>query len=248
VEGTSGASGMVRCAARPLQAFFIQCASPTFAESVATSQAHPREHFVTSTQTTPALDRFRNSLFIDYEKWHDGVGYDLEALRELTPAERMTAESRLDATHDWRDVEALAVLAELGSPSAEQALRNALRSGSHEIRLAVLQHAPHLADDDARAAVLVQALETATPFDGFTTTLEQVEKFHPPAVVDALWRGLTSRQGDVATHYAAMLAFIHGKADSTFDWSMRPLFLKFNTEKTAERNAAIAELRTRIGA
>ena len=200
------------------------------------------------TDQTPALDRFRNSLFIDYEKWHDGVGYDLDALRELTPAERMTAEQRLDATHDWRDVEALAILAELGSPSAEQSLRNALRAGSQEIRLAILEHAPQLADDDTRSAALVHALETATVFDGFTTTLDQVEKFHPPPIVDALWRGLTTRQGDVAVHYAGMLAFIYGKADSAFDWSMRPLFLKFNTEKSAERRAAIAELRSRIDA
>jgi hypothetical protein len=199
------------------------------------------------TDQTPAIDRFRNSLFIDYEKWHDGVGYDIDALRELKAAERTVAESRLDATHDWRDVEALAVLAQLGSTSAEQSLRSAQRTGSNEIRLAVMRYAPRLVDDDARSAALLQALETATPFDGFTATLEQVEKFHPPPIVDALWRGLTTRQGDVASHYAAMLAFIYGKADSTFDWSMRPLFLKFNTESSAERRAAIAELKSRLG-
>jgi len=198
------------------------------------------------TTQTPALDRFVRSLFIDYEKWHDGVGFDLDALREVSPAERVVAESRLDATHDWRDVEALAVLAELGSASAERSLRDALKSGSQEIRLAIMKHAPHLVDDAARTEMLVNALEVATPFDAFTDTLEQVERFHPPPVVDALWRGIDTRQGDVAVHYAAMLAFIHGKADSAFDWSMRPLFLKFNTTSSAERRAAIAELRSRL--
>jgi hypothetical protein len=198
------------------------------------------------TTQTPALDRFVRSLFIDYEKWHDGVGFDLDALREVTPTERVVAESRLDATHDWRDVEALAVLAELGSASAERSLRDALKSGSQEIRLAIMKHAPHLVDDAARTEMLVNALEVATPFDAFTDTLEQVERFHPPPVVDALWRGVDTRQGDVAVHYAAMLAFIHGKADSAFDWSMRPLFLKFNTTSSAERRAAIAELRSRL--
>jgi hypothetical protein len=202
---------------------------------------------VPSTEQTSALDRFVHSLFIDYEKWHDGVGFDLDALRELKPEERKVAESRLDATHDWRDVEALAVLAQLGSTSAEQSLRGALRSGSNEIRLAVMRYTPHLVDDGTRTTMLVQALDTATPFDAFSSTLEQVESFHPPAVVDALWNGLTTRQGDVATHYAAMLAFLYGKADSAFDWHLRPLFLKFNTESSAERNAAIAELRARIG-
>ena len=198
------------------------------------------------TTQTPALDRFVRSLFIDYEKWHDGVGFDLDALREVTPTERVVAESRLDATHDWRDVEALAVLAELGSASAERSLRDALKSGSQEIRLAIMKHAPHLVDAAARTDMLVNALEVATPFDAFTDTLEQVERFHPPPVVDALWRGVDTRQGDVAVHYAAMLAFIYGKADSAFDWSMRPLFLKFNTTSSAERRAAIAELRSRL--
>jgi len=198
------------------------------------------------TTQTPALDRFVRSLFIDYEKWHDGVGFDLDALREATPSERAVAESRLDATHDWRDVEALAVLAELGSASAERSLRDALKSGSQEIRLAIMKHAPHLVDAAARTDMLVNALEVATPFDAFTDTLEQVERFHPPPVVDALWRGIDTRQGDVAVHYAAMLAFIYGKADSAFDWSMRPLFLKFNTTSSAERRAAIAELRSRL--
>ena len=197
---------------------------------------------------TDAIDRFLGSLVIDYEKWHDGIGYDVNALREATPEERKVAESHLDATRDWRDVEALAVLAQLGSATAEQSLRGALRSGSHEIRLAVMRRAPALLDDDARTAVLLHALESATIFDAFTATLDQVERFHPPAIVDALWRGLTTRQGDVAAHYAAMLAFIYGKADSSFDWSLRPLFLKFNTESEAERRAAIVELRALVGA
>jgi hypothetical protein len=35
-----------------------------------------------------AIDRFLRSLVIDYEKWHDGIGFDVDALREATPAER----------------------------------------------------------------------------------------------------------------------------------------------------------------
>jgi len=194
-----------------------------------------------------AIDRFLRSLEIDYEKWHDGIGFDVDALREATPAERTLAESQLDARRDWRDVEALAVLAELGSATAERSLRTALHTGSHEIRLAVVRHAPHLVEEQALAAVLLQALEGATIFDGLVDTLSQVANFHPPAIVDALWRGLTTRPGDVAVHYAAMLAFLYGKADSTFDWSLRPLFLKFNTASESGRQAAIAELRMLIG-
>jgi hypothetical protein len=41
-----------------------------------------------------------------------------------------------------------------------------------------------------------------------------------------------------------MLAWLHGKADSTFDWSLRPLFLEFNTTSATERVAAFRALCT----
>jgi hypothetical protein len=66
-------------------------------------------------------------------------------------------------------------------------------------------------------------------------------------VIDALWRGIESRQGDVAMHYAGMLAFLHGKADSSFDWSLRPLLLEFKTENAAARRTAVQKLRTLVG-
>jgi len=102
-------------------------------------------------------------------------------------------------------------------------------------------------DDAARTTALVEALDSATAFDAFTTTLEQVAAFHPRPVVDALWRGLESRQGDVAMHYAGMLAFLHGKGDSSFDWSLRPLLNEFKTENAAARRAAVQKLRTLVG-
>ena len=193
-----------------------------------------------------AIARFERSLFIGYEQWHDGVGYDVQALRELTSEQRRGIEARLVPPDGWRDVEALAVLASLGSDSARTELRRVAGAGSSEVRLAVLRYAPKLVDDAARTTALVEALDSATAFDSFTTTLEQVAAFHPRPVIDALWRGLETRQGDVAMHYAAMLAFLHGKADSSFDWTLRPLFLEFKTEDSAARSAAVRKLRTLV--
>jgi hypothetical protein len=47
---------------------------------------------------------------IDYEKWHDGIGYDIDAIKLASPAERKTIERILIAhtPRDWRDIEALA--------------------------------------------------------------------------------------------------------------------------------------------
>jgi hypothetical protein len=41
--------------------------------------------------------------------------------------------------------------------------------------------------------------------------------------------------------------FLHGKAESSFDWNHRPLFLRFNTEIRAEREIAFRELCEKIG-
>jgi hypothetical protein len=193
-----------------------------------------------------ALARFERSLFIDYEQWHDGVGYDVATLRELTADERRRIEARLTPPDGWRDVEALAVIAKLGSDSARAELRRVATAGSAETRLAVLRYAPELVDDATRTAALVGALDSATAFDSFTTTLEQVAAFHPQPVIDALWRGLETRQGEVAMHYAGMIAFLAGKADSAFDWSLRPHLMEFKTEDATARRAAIGKLRTRV--
>ena len=205
---------------------------------------HERER---SALDESAIARFERSLFIGYEQWHDGVGYDVQALRELTGEQRRGIEARLIPPDGWRDVEALAVLASLGSDSARTELRRVAAAGSSEVRLAVIRYAPKLVDDAARTAALVEALDSATAFDSFTTTLEQVAAFHPQPVVEALWRGLETRQGDVAMHYAGMLAFLHGKTESSFDWSLRPLLLEFKTEDATARRAAVRKLKTLVG-
>ena len=212
------------------------------------TMSHPSfdRHDDRSAPNESALARFERSLFIGYEQWHDGVGYDVATLRELTAEQRRGIEARLTPPDGWRDVEALAVIAKLGSDSARAELRRVATAGSSETRLAVLRYAPELVDDSARTTALVDALDTATAFDSFTTTLEQVAAFHPKPVVDALWRGLETRQGDVAMHYAGMIAFLAGKADSSFDWSLRPLLTEFKTEDSTARRAAIQKLRTRV--
>lgn len=185
------------------------------------------------------IDRFREAMHIDYEKWHDGVGYDLEVLAQASDDEKRTILSYLIPPSGWRDVEALAAI---DSDVARKALHKALTSEKAEVRAAVTRYAPHVASDDERTEILVRGLKYGKFFDDLTSVLDQVEEFHPPAIVNALFRGLFVRPGDIATNFAAMLAFIHGKADSAFDWESRPLFLKFNSDDGAERERAFQEL------
>jgi len=198
------------------------------------------------TASESLLDRFEQSLQTNYEKWHDGIGYDLDAIREASPEERASIEELLlqRGVFDWRDVEALAVL---NSSQAREALRSAMTSHDHQVALAVARHAPDLLDEAERAALIVRALEQASVYGGLSQALNQVEEFHPAPVIEALLHGAARRDGEVAVHFAAMLMFLHGQAETVFDWDQRPFFLKFNTQDPTARRAAFGELCRKIG-
>lgn len=174
------------------------------------------------------LRRFERSMVIDYVKWHDGVGYDLDAIREASHDERQAIEILLfnRGIRDWRDVEALVAL---DTAAARVALRQAKHGRNHDVAMAVAHYAPNLLSDDERTAVIVRALQSAQFYEGLSEAVDQAEVHHPPAVIDALLRGTIERDGDVAVHFAALVLFLHGKADSSFDMAQRPFFLTFNT-------------------
>jgi hypothetical protein len=193
-----------------------------------------------------ALGKFQRSMVMDYQKWHDGDGYDLDALAAATPAERAVIEAILlhRGLKDWRDVEALAALK---TPAAENALKAAMQHPDPQIRLAIVRNAPELVPEAGRTASLVKAIETASLYGGLSQALDEAAEFHPTEVVEALFRGVLHRDGETAVQFAALLMFLHGKADSPFDWDQRPFFLRFNTQNLQERVAAFAELCGKIG-
>jgi hypothetical protein len=196
--------------------------------------------------SSPRVKQFVASMAIDYEKWREGIGYDLDALKGATRKELREIEALLFAQGitGWRDVQALAAL---GTSRSRAALREALHSGSEEVRMAVHSYAPETLTDAERTASLVRALENAEFYGGLTQALGEVEEFHPPEVIDALLRGLSRRDGGTACHFAAMLYYLHGKSSMPFDWDHRPFFLRFNTENAAERKEAIRDLCATIG-
>jgi len=192
-----------------------------------------------------AFGRFERSMVIDYEKWHDGEGYDIDALKAATPAERTAIETLLlnRGAQDWRDVEALAAL---GTPRANALVKSAVDSPDPEIRMAVVRHAPNLLSSTKRVTSLVRALETARLYGGLSQALDEAAELHPKEVVDALLRGALKRDGETAVHFAAMLMFIYGKAKEPFEWDQRPFFLRFNTNDQQERTAVFLELCQKI--
>ncbi|HEX4810576.1 MAG TPA: hypothetical protein VH325_16690 [Bryobacteraceae bacterium] len=198
-----------------------------------------------TSQPNTALGRFERSMLIDYEKWHDGVGYDLDAIAAATAPEREAIETVLlnRGPKDWRDIEALAAL---DSPAARNALQYASTHADHEIRLAVTRYAPHLVPNPQRTASLVRALQTARLYGGLSQAIDEAAEYHPKEVVEALLRGALARDGESAVHFAALLLFIHKQADEPFDWTHRPFLLRFNTEDRSARAAFFAELCEKI--
>ena len=185
------------------------------------------------------VERFRASMTLDYDAWHDGIGYDMDAVAAANASEKKAIAALVTPPQGWRDIQTLATL---GTDSANAALRDAMRSEVAEVRTAVIRYAPSVVSDDEKAELLVRALTSGAFYQDMTSALQQIATFHPPAVIDAMFRALFTQSGDVACHLSAMLAFVHKRAKTTFDWGKRPLFLKFNTDDRAVRRAAFTEL------
>src|SRR5687767_8856648 len=47
-----------------------------------------RKQTVAALGPKTVVQRFEDGMSIDYEKWHDGIGYDLDVLKEATPEDR----------------------------------------------------------------------------------------------------------------------------------------------------------------
>ena len=189
-----------------------------------------------------AYQRFIASTSIDYEAWHEGAGYALDALRALEGADRAEAERFLTerAGSDWRDLEALLAL---GTPTAKAAVVDQLRTGRLEQRLWAARYLgddPKLRED--REAAVVAGLAEGVFYGGLSVALDLATELRTPALVEALFRASLRDEGEAAVQAAARLAFIHRKAKEEFDWELRPLFLKFNTADRGERTRAFREL------
>jgi hypothetical protein len=196
-----------------------------------------------SNQLSPAspLQRFKMSMEITFEKWHDGIGYDIDSIRIASPTERKEIEQILIQHHprDWRDIEALA---QIHSKDALETIKKAMKDPNPDVRIAVTRFAPNIVTNFERTHSLIKALQSAELFGGLSQTLDDIEEYHPKEIKEALIKGLLSREGEVATLFAAMLFFIYGKADESFDWAQRSFFLRFNTENKEERLEAFVEL------
>jgi hypothetical protein len=189
-----------------------------------------------------AYERFMASTDIDYERWHDGVPYDLDAIAELRGGERAEVEQWLltRAGSDWRDLEGLLAI---GTGHARAAVVNQLRYGKIEMRLAAARRLPpDPAIERDREAAIVDGLETSTVMDGLSTAIDLATEYRTPKVMDALFRAALRDDHVMAVHAAALLLFLHGKAKTAFDWDRRAFYLQFGDDDPKVRRTAFQQL------
>jgi len=194
-----------------------------------------------NTSSLTPLKRFEASMIIGFEEWHDGIGYDIDAIKTASQMERKAIEQVLinHSPRDWRDIEALA---EINTISARETIKGSIKDTNPVVRVAVARFAPDLVTDNERNQSIVDALENAEIFSGLSQVLDEVERYHPQEVKEALIRGLLNRKGDVAALFAAMLFYLFGEGKNPFDMKHRPFFLRFNTEDRKERIKVFREL------
>ena len=181
------------------------------------------------------------SMEITFEKWHDGIGYDIDSIRIASPTERKEIEQILIQHHprDSRDIEALA---QIHSKDALEIIKKAMKDPNPMSELQLQDLPQTLVTNCERTHSMIKALQSAELFGGLSQTLDDIEEYHPKEIKEALIKGLLSREGGVATLFAAMLFYIYGKADEPFDWAQRSFFLRFNTENKEERLEVFVEL------
>jgi hypothetical protein len=196
---------------------------------------------------SPEYQCFLQSMNIGYMEWHDGIGYDMEALKSLCPAEKQQAEDLLlSRLSDFRDIEALDTL---GTDRALDGIEGLLASRNLEVRLDATRRlaARKRISSDTVESILLDTLPKVTIGKGLTRALSLAEAYPTEAVRRRLLYCALKGNNDLRVHAAALAHFLHGGSAASFDLTHRPLYLRLGSRVRAERQAAYEELCHSVG-
>jgi hypothetical protein len=200
--------------------------------------------------SSAAARKFEASMVIGYEQWHDGIGYDLEALAQMTEAERQAVGKVLTARvrsreAEWRDTEALAAL---GGADAKAALRHTMETGDLETQLHAARELDAMGEKVEIEKIIAKVLKRGGFGQGVSMALLMVPEYDSPYMRKVLLE--CAQEGDraVRVHAAAMCLYLAGLAKEPFEWAQRPFFLQFGVEDNTVRQKAYVELCRRLDA
>ena len=198
--------------------------------------------------TSKAYQLFLDSMVLNFERWHDGIGYDLEALAQLDSRERSSIEKlliqNLADKGDWRDVQALTVL---NTPAAREAVDQARFHKKTKVRNYALRTIIHTRDPVNTTRALEAELEEQVIQAVMQGDYEMAESMPTMRVKKALLDSVLVVDREIRVSAAAFLLYICGQTSEPFDWNQRPFFLRFGKESGGELKQAWEELRKRAG-
>ena len=195
-----------------------------------------------------AYQLFLDSMIMNFDRWHDGTSYDLEALARLGPVERASIEEllieNLKQSGDWRDLNALVAL---GTDSARKAVDKARFHNNTQVRDYALKIIldTHNSKDTSKKDIaeledqVVQAVKRGN--------FEIAEYMPTMRVKKALLDSTREADSVIRVNAAAFLLYLCGQAPEPFDWNQRPFFLRFAEENPKELQEVWEELRKRTG-
>ncbi len=193
---------------------------------------------------------FLDSMVMDFDKWHDGTGYDLETLGQLEPEERDSIEEllikNLKHAGNWCDVEALA---SLGTTSAGASVDKARFHNNTKVRKYALRIYLDAQDSKDMSKKDISELEEQVVQAVKHGDFEIAQRMPTMRVKKALLDFIPGFKSEIRVGAVAFLLYLCGQAPEPFDWSQRPFFLLFlDSQKDPKmRQQAWGHLRKRTG-
>ena len=195
-----------------------------------------------------AYQQFLDSMIMNFERWHDGIGYDLEALARLGPEERASIEElligNLEQAGDWRDVHALFAL---GTESALKAVDKARFHRNTQVRDYALKIILETRNSKDMTKKNIAELEDQVIRAVKRGNFEIAEYMPTMKVKKALLDSTREADSKTRVNAAAFLLYLCGQAEEPFDWNQRPFFLRFAGENPEALQQVWEELRRRTG-
>ena len=199
-----------------------------------------------------AYQLFLDSMVMDFDKWHDGTGYDLEALGQLGPEERASIEElligNLEDGGDWRDLQALMAL---GTTSARTAVDKARFHRNAKVRKYALRtiirnrHSEDMTKEEMAELeeLVIQAVKHGDYEMAEYMPTMRVKKVLLDSILELEYAN------EIRVSAVAFLMYLCGQAPEPFDWSQRPFFLRFSDSERDPKalQQAWEELRQRTG-
>lgn len=198
--------------------------------------------------TSKAYRVFLDSMIPNFERWHDGLGYDLEALDQLGSQEQDSIEKlliqNLTDKGDWRDVQALSAL---NTPAAREAVDRArfhkkIKARNYALRIIISAQDPENTPEELRSELEDQVVQAVMQGD-----YQMAESMPTMRVKKALLDSVLVIDREIRVSAVGFLLYICGKTSEPFDWDQRPFFLRFRERDSVNLKQAWEELRRRAG-